>query len=211
MTEVLSRPPQDTHHFRRVAILFAGGPAPGANAVISTAATSFLRQGTEVIGMKHGYSSLADFSPAQPLMAGRDYVKIAPEFLKRTRSGQGIMLGTARTNPGRHVSSPAHLDDPERVRPLANVYAGLRSLGVEALISIGGDDTLKTANKFKLFQDRLPAGELRIPVVHLPKTIDNDYMGIDFTFGYFTAVDTLGGEIRNLLYDAEASRGYFLC
>jgi len=211
MTEALSRPPQDTHHFRRVAILFAGGPAPGANAVISTAATSFLRQGTEVIGMKHGYSSLADFSPAQPLMTGRDYVKIAPEFLKRTRSGQGIMLGTARTNPGRHVSSPAHLDDPERVRPLANVYAGLRSLGVEALISIGGDDTLKTANKFKLFQDRLPAGELRIPVVHLPKTIDNDYMGIDFTFGYFTAVDTLGGEIRNLLYDAEASRGYFLC
>ncbi|MEX1075411.1 MAG: 6-phosphofructokinase [Pirellulales bacterium] len=211
MTEALSRPPQDTHHFRRVAILFAGGPAPGANAVISTAATSFLRQGTEVIGMKHGYSSLADFSPAQPLMAGRDYIKIAPEFLKRTRSGQGIMLGTARTNPGRHVSSPAHLDDPERVRPLANVYAGLRSLGVEALISIGGDDTLKTANKFKLFQDRLPAGELRIPVVHLPKTIDNDYMGIDFTFGYFTAVDTLGSEIRNLLYDAEASRGYFLC
>jgi 6-phosphofructokinase 1 len=54
-------------------------------------------------------------------------------------------------------------------------------------------------------------GTRRIPVVHLPKTIDNDYMGIDFTFGYFTAVDTLGGEIRNLLYDAEASRGYFVC
>jgi 6-phosphofructokinase 1 len=211
MTEPLSRAPQAAHHFRRVAILFAGGPAPGANAVISTAATSFMRQGTEVIGMKHGYSSLADFSPAQPLVAGRDYVKISPEFLKRTRSGQGIMLGTARTNPGKHVSSPAHLDDPERSRPLANVYAGLRSLGVEALISIGGDDTLKTANKFKMYQDRLPADAPRMPVVHLPKTIDNDYMGIDFTFGYFTAVDTLGGEIRNLLYDAEASRGYFLC
>ncbi|MBM4022290.1 MAG: 6-phosphofructokinase, partial [Planctomycetes bacterium] len=72
-------------------------------------------------------------------------------------------------------------------------------------------DTLKTANKFKMYQDRLPADAPRIPVVHLPKTIDNDYMGIDFTFGYFTAVDTLGGEIRNLLYDAEASRSYFLC
>jgi 6-phosphofructokinase len=211
MTESLSRPPKAAHHFRRVAILFAGGPAPGANAVISTAATSFLREGTEVIGMKHGYSSLADFSPAQPLAEGRDYVRIAPDFLKRTRSGQGILLGTARTNPGRNVSSPAHLDDPERVRPLRNVYEGLRSLGVEALISIGGDDTLKTANKFRLFQDRLPPGSPRIPVVHLPKTIDNDYMGIDFTFGYFTAVDTLGGEIRNLLYDAEASRGYFVC
>ena len=211
MPESLSRPPKAAHHFRRVAILFAGGPAPGANAVISTAATSFMREGTEVIGMKHGYSSLADYSPAKPLVEGRDYIKIVPEFLKRTRSGQGIMIGTARTNPGKHVSHPSHFDDPERVRPLANAYEGLRSLGVEALISIGGDDTLKTANKFKLYQDRLPAGSKRIPVVHLPKTIDNDYMGIDFTFGYFTAVDTLGGEIRNLLYDAEASRAYFLC
>jgi 6-phosphofructokinase 1 len=211
MSESLSRPPKAAHHFRRVAILFAGGPAPGANAVISTAATSFMREGTEVLGMKHGYSSLADYSPAKPLAEGRDYIKITPEFLKRTRSGQGIMIGTARTNPGKHVSHPSHLEDPQRVGPLKNAYEGLKSLGVEALISIGGDDTLKTANKFKLYQDRLPAGSKRIPVVHLPKTIDNDYMGIDFTFGYFTAVDTLGGEIRNLLYDAEASRAYFLC
>jgi len=211
MPESLSRPDRAVHHFRRVAILFAGGPAPGANAVISTAATSFMREGTEVIGMKHGYSSLADFTPANPLVEGRDYIKITPEFLKRTRSGQGIMIGTARTNPGKHVSHPSHLDDAERVQPLKNVYEGLRSLGVEALISIGGDDTLKTANKFKLYQDRLPADAKRIPVVHLPKTIDNDYMGIDFTFGYFTAVDTLANEIRNLLYDAEAGRTYYLC
>ena len=211
MPESLSRPSQAVHQFRRVAILFAGGPAPGANAVISTAATSFMRNGTEVIGMKHGYSSLADYSTAQPLVEGRDYIRVTPEFLKRTRSGQGIMIGTARTNPGKLVSSPANFDDPERVQPLKNVYEGLRSLGVEALISIGGDDTLKTANKFKLYQDRLPADAPRIPVVHLPKTIDNDYMGIDFTFGYFTAVDTLGAEIRNLLYDADASRAYFLC
>jgi 6-phosphofructokinase len=211
MSESLSRPPKGDHQFRRVAILFAGGPAPGANAVISTAATSFMRNGTEVVGMKHGYSSLADYSADKPLVQGRDYTVITPEFLKRTRSGQGIMLGTARTNPGKHVSAPAHFDDAKRVAPLKNVYEGLLSLGVEALISIGGDDTLKTANKFKMYQDRLPAGSKRIPVVHLPKTIDNDYMGIDFTFGYFTAVDTLGSEIRNLLYDAEAGRCYYLC
>jgi 6-phosphofructokinase len=211
MHETLARPPKATHQFRRVAILFAGGPAPGANAVISTAAISFLRNDTEVIGMKHGYSSLADFAAERPLVEGRDFVRVTPEFLKRSRSSQGILLGTARTNPGRMVSAPEHLDDPQRVAPLRAVYEGLRSLGVEALISIGGDDTLKTANKFKLFQDRLAAGSPRIPVVHLPKTIDNDYMGIDFTFGYFTAVDTLGSEIRNLLYDAEAGRTYFLC
>ena len=62
----------------------------------------------------------------------------------------------------------------------------------------------------KLFQDELPEGSRRIPVVHLPKTIDNDYLGIDFTFGFFTAVEFLAGEIRNLLYDAEASRAYFV-
>ena len=211
MSESLSRPPKGDHQFRRVAILFAGGPAPAANAVISTAATSFMRNGTEVIGMKHGYSSLADYSADKPLVQGRDYVLVTPEFLKRTRSAQGIMLGTARTNPGKHISSPTHFGDAERVAPLKNVYEGLVSLGVEALISIGGDDTLKTANKFKMYQDRLPEGSKRIPVVHLPKTIDNDYMGIDFTFGYFTAVDTLGGEIRNLLYDADAGRCYYLC
>ena len=49
-----------------------------------------------------------------------------------------------------------------------------------------------------------------MPVVHLPKTIDNDYKGIDFTFGYFTAVDTLATEIRNLLFDAEANHAYFV-
>jgi len=211
MHETLARPPKAVHQFRRVAILFAGGPAPGANAVISTAAISFLRNDTEVIGMKHGYSALAEFSAERPLVEGRDYVRVTPEFLKRSRSSQGILLGTARTNPGKMVSAPEHLDDPQRVAPLQAAYDGLRSLGVEALISIGGDDTLKTANKFRLFQDRLPAGSPRIPVVHLPKTIDNDYMGIDFTFGYFTAVDTLANEIRNLLYDAEAGRTYFLC
>src|SRR5262249_4886504 len=84
--------------------------------------------------------------------------------------------------------------------------------GVNALISIGGDDTLKTANKFQQFQEHLPQDHPhpRISVVHVPKTIDNDYLGIDFTFGYFTAVDTIAGEIRNLLADAESCRTYFL-
>jgi ATP-dependent phosphofructokinase / diphosphate-dependent phosphofructokinase len=131
-------------------------------------------------------------------------------MLRRTRNSQGIMIGTARTNPGRDVSHPDHLSDPKRTAALRKVHEGLASLGVDALISIGGDDTLKSANKFKLFQQHLPPETKRIPVVHLPKTIDNDYMGIDFTFGYFTAVETLASEIRNLLADAEACRSYYL-
>ena len=56
----------------------------------------------------------------------------------------------------------------------------------------------------------MPAGSKQIPVVHLPKTIDNDYFGIDFTFGFFTAVEFLSTEIRNLLYDAQANHAYFV-
>jgi 6-phosphofructokinase 1 len=206
----LSAPTKREHAFKRVAILFAGGPAPAANAVISTAANSFLRAGIEVYGILYGYSGLAEYSPEKPLEADKHYVKMSPQLLKRSRNSQGIIIGTARTNPGKMISAPAHLEDPQLSAPLRRVYEGLCSLGVDALISIGGDDTLKTANKFKMYQDRLPAGAKRIPVVHLPKTIDNDYMGIDFTFGYFTAVETLASEIRNLLADAEASRSYFL-
>ncbi|MFO0867629.1 MAG: 6-phosphofructokinase [Pirellulales bacterium] len=196
--------------FQKVAILFAGGPAPAANAVISTAAVSFIRHGVNVVGIRHGYSKLEKYSPDKPLVAGDDYLEMNHQILKRARNSQGIIIGTSRANPGKKISAPSHLDDVERRQPLQNVYDALRSIGVDALISIGGDDTLKTANKFKMFQDRLPATAVRIPVVHVPKTIDNDYHGIDFTFGYFTAVDTLGTEIRNLLYDAEASQAYFI-
>jgi len=206
----LSRPPHVDSNFRRIAILFAGGPAPAANAVISTGAVSFLRNGIEVVGCLNGYSHLVEYSPDHPLVEGRDYVLITHKLLRRTRNSQGIMIGTARSNPGKDVSHPDHLRDPVRTAKLRAVHEALVSLGVDALVSIGGDDTLKSANKFKLFQQHLPADAKRIPVVHLPKTIDNDYSGIDFTFGYFTAVETVASEIRNLLADAEANRIYFL-
>ena len=195
---------------RRIAILFAGGPAPAANAVISTCAASFLNHDIQVLGIKHGYSSLIDYSPDNPLQPGNDYIIVDEKVLKRTRNQRGIIIGTARANPGKHVSHPDHMHDEERVAPLKRVYEGLCSLEVDALVSIGGDDTLKTANKFKLYQDQLPDDAHRIPVVHLPKTIDNDYFGIDFTFGFFTAVEFLAEELRNLIHDAEAGRAYFL-
>ncbi len=206
----LAGPSRPVHNMRRAAILFAGGPAPAANAVISTAAVSFLRNDIEVIGIKYGYSNLIKYSPERPLEEGVDYVTLDHRSLSRSRNSQGIMIGTARANPGKDVSHPDHLNDPKLAAPLRRVYEGLISLGVDALVSIGGDDTLKTANKLKMFQDRLPHTDRKFPVVHLPKTIDNDYHGIDFTFGFFTAVETLAGEIRNLLHDAEANQAYFL-
>lgn len=208
MTEIYSSTPK--RQFKKVAILFSGGPAPAANAVISTAAASFLRRGTQVIGIRHGYSKLEKYDGSTPLVEDADYINLDQKALQRTRNTGGILMGTARANPGKSVSHPDHLKDAERTKRLRAVYDGLRSLGVEALISIGGDDTLKTANKFQLFQEHLPKDLPRLPVVHLPKTIDNDYFGIDFTFGYFTAVDVMANEIRNLLADAEANSAYFI-
>ena len=96
----MARPPRMRHNFHRVAILFAGGPAPAANAVISTAATAFLRNDIEVVGVLHGYSHLVEYSPEHPLVEGRDYVMVNHRMLGRTRNSQGILIGTARTNPG---------------------------------------------------------------------------------------------------------------
>jgi 6-phosphofructokinase 1 len=205
-----SHPTKQARTIRRVAILFAGGPAPAANAVISTAAASFRRHGIEVLGILHGYAHLVEFGPDRPMKEGRDYIVLNQTNLRRTRNTRGILIGTSRTNPAKEISHPAHFADPGRTGELRAVHQALASLEVDALVSIGGDDTLKTANKFKKFQDHLPPSEPRIAVVHVPKTIDNDYRGIDFTFGYFTAVETLANEIRNLLADAEGGRMYFL-
>src|SRR5687768_16729219 len=135
-TSPMASPPAAKHPFKRVAILFAGGPAPAANAVISTAATAFLRHNIEVVGVLHGYSHLVEFSPENPLKEGRDYVMLNNRMLGRTRNSHGILIGTARTNPGKDVSAPDHLDDPSRVKPLKTVYEALRSIGVDGLISI---------------------------------------------------------------------------
>src|SRR6188768_422636 len=137
MAGSLSAPSKKATSLKRVAILFAGGPAPAANAVISTAAAAFQRNDIEVLGILHGYSSLATYSPEKPLEEDTHYVRLRSNLLKRSRSSQGIMIGTARTNPGKDVSHPSHLDDPQLSAPLRRVHEALLSLGVDALISIG--------------------------------------------------------------------------
>ncbi|MDO4558591.1 MAG: 6-phosphofructokinase, partial [Planctomycetia bacterium] len=126
------------------------------------------------------------------------------------RNANGIMIGTARVNPGKLLKKPEDLRDPEKTAPMRRTWEALCSLGVDALISLGGDDTLTTAAKFKLWQDTLPEDAKRIRVVHLPKTIDNDYAGIDFTFGYFSAVEFLASECYNLLADARSTGTYYV-
>lgn len=210
MANTLSAPPTPKHSFKRVAILFSGGPAPAANAVISTAAACFGKAKIEAIGILNGYKNLMQYDAASGLKEGEHWIRLDAKTLHRTRNSQGIIIGTARANPGKLIGGPADLNDEEKTAPMMRTYQALVDLGIDGLISIGGDDTLKTANKFKLFQEKLPSGSKQIPVVHLPKTIDNDYFGIDFTFGFFTAVQFISTEIRNLIYDAQANHAYFV-
>ena len=196
---------------RRVGIVFAGGPAPGANSVIAAATMAFRRNGREVVGFMNGYSGLQDYDAEQrPLVEGTDYFVFQDHHLRGLRNARGILVGTSRANPGKAVRSRADLADPVKTAPLSRVHRGLRSLGVDALVSIGGDDTLKTANLLFEYQHQLPEGEKRVHIVHVPKTIDNDYRGIDFTFGFFTAVDFMGKELLNLRADAMATKSYFV-
>lgn len=196
---------------RRVGIVFSGGPAPSANAVIAAAATAFLEDGREVIGFLNGYSRLQEYdADKRPLVEGEDYFIFKESDLRGLRNERGIIVGTARANPGKPIKTPKDLKSPDATAGLRRVYDALTSLRVDALISIGGDDTLKTANFLHAFQEYLKPGEKRVRVVHLPKTIDNDYGGIDFTFGFFTAVDVMAKELLNIRADAMASGAYFI-
>jgi 6-phosphofructokinase 1 len=198
-------------NIQRVGILFSGGPAPAANAVIGAAASAFRRAGAEVIGILHGYGGLQAFdATSRPLVPEEDYHVIVDRDLWGLRSTRGILVGTGRANPGKSVRTYADLDDPLKSDKLRRTYDALVHLGIDALVSIGGDDTLRTANVFYEFQQRLPASAKRVRIVHVPKTIDNDYRGIDFTFGFFTAVDVMSNELLNLRADAMATSSYFI-
>ncbi|MEQ1503883.1 MAG: 6-phosphofructokinase [Myxococcota bacterium] len=196
---------------RRVGIVFSGGPAPAANAVIAAAGISFLEDGRDVVGFFHGYSNLAKYHPVTArLLPDEHYRAFTDRDLRGIRNERGIVIGTARANPGKAIRSAADLGDPDKTASLRSVYNALVDNQIDALISIGGDDTLKTANFLKLYQDALPKEAKRVRVVHLPKTIDNDYHGIDFTFGFFTSVDFMAKSVLNLAADAQATSGCFL-
>lgn len=201
----------DNSEIRRVGVIFSGGPAPAANAVIGAAGTCVRRSGRELVGIRHGYGGLQTYDPSKgPLIAEEHYHVFVDRDLQGLRNSRGVFVGTGRANPGKEVTSPADLEDPKKTARLAAVHRALADLEIDALISIGGDDTVKTANLLYEYQKRLPKGARHVRVVHVPKTIDNDYRGIDFTFGFFTAVDVMSKELLNLRADALATSSYFI-
>ncbi len=186
---------------KKVGILFSGGPAPSANAVISSVADTFIADNIPVIGIMRGYEFLQDFNKNYPKLRKDVHYGSITENITKIRNRTGIFLRTSRANPGKDIKTMDDLNDPVKNTRLRNIIDALEYLEIGALISIGGDDTLKTANFLWL---------MGFPVIHIPKTIDNDYYGIPWTFGYWTAVGTAQTILLNLKADAQATDSFFI-
>ena len=194
-----------------LAILHAGGPAPGGNRVIAAAAKFFLDRGVRVIGIKNGYEFVQNGKPF-PLAAGKHFIEITSEIASDAVDQNALVIRTSRANPGKEIETPKDLEDPGKTKLIRNVLDVFEMLRVGALVSIGGDDTLKTANfVYKISQRILTEDPDRLfqgAIVHVPKTIDNDYFGISWTFGFWTAAEAAGEAIRGFYDDAKATNCY---
>jgi len=187
---------------KKVGIVFSGGPAPSANAVISSACLSFINNRVPIIGFFHGFEFLENFDPLNRYSLIRDvHYKVLDSTISRIRNRRGVYLKTSRANPGKSITCKEDLNDPEKNKKLKNILKAFDSLDIGFLITIGGDDTLKTANYLSL---------MGLPVIHIPKTIDNDYYGISWTFGYWSAVQACKEAILNLKADCESTNVYFM-
>jgi ATP-dependent phosphofructokinase / diphosphate-dependent phosphofructokinase len=180
----------------RLGILCGGGPAPGMNSVISAATIEARNSGWDVVGILDGYSHLieGDASHVQPLDIGD---------VSRIHQTGGSILFTSRANPTvRDESAP----DPEwRLR---NALTALTELKIDALVTIGGDDTAFGATQ--IARAARAAGS-RLHVAHVPKTIDNDLplpAGMP-TFGFQTARHVGTALVSNLMTDAMTTKRWY--
>lgn len=160
----------------KIGILTGGGDAPGLNAVIRAVVIRGAKEGHEFIGIKDGWLGLLK----------KNTVVLKANKVRHIISKGGTILGTSRTNP---------LKNEEDKKKLLN---NIKALKLDALICIGGDDTLGVAAKLHTMK--------AVNVVGVPKTIDNDLSGTDFTFGFDTAVENVMDSIDKLKTTTEAHR-----
>src|SRR5207247_394725 len=157
----------------KIAISTGGGDAPGLNAVIRGAVLASLHRGWECVGIRRGYGGLLGEDRVVPLDANA--------VRGITHLGGTILGTTNRGDPFRWPTSRSGGASVERDRS-DELVAAFRTLEIDALIAIGGDGSLRIAQR--LFREK------GIAVVGVPKTIDNDVGGTVATFGFDTAVQT---------------------
>ncbi|MGQ0814594.1 MAG: 6-phosphofructokinase [Gemmatimonadota bacterium] len=170
----------------KIAINTGGGDAPGLNAVIRAAVLAALQRGWEVYGIRRGYGGLLGEDPV---------IRLDREAVRGIGHLGGTMLGT--TNRGNPFEIPVKNASGEitHVDRSDDVVANFNRHGLDALIAIGGDGSLRIADR--LYRKGLP-------IVAVPKTIDNDLAVTEVTFGFNTAVQTASEAIDKLHSTAES-------
>ncbi len=158
---------------RKIGVLTGGGDCPGLNAVIRAVVRASMQYDWEIIGIKNGWKGLID----------GEIVILTDYAVSGILPKGGTIIGTSRTNP---------FKKPEYVQ---KVEENIRRFGIDALVAIGGDDTLGVALKLH---------QRGIPIIGIPKTIDNDLSGTDYTFGFDTAVSIVTEAIDRLHTTAES-------
>jgi 6-phosphofructokinase 1 len=158
----------------RVGMLTGGGDCPGLNAVLRAAVRKGEQvYGDEVIGFRNGWRGVID----------GDFVSLTVERMRGTLPRGGTVIGSSRTNPYKQDDGPARVKET------------MESQRLDALIAIGGEDTLGVAHKL---------GQEGVSVVGVPKTIDNDLSATELTFGFDTSVQICVDAIDRLHTTAES-------
>jgi len=157
----------------KIGILTGGGDCPGLNPAIRAVVKKSVKSGYEVVGIRDGWKGLIELN----------YKNLSSETASGILHLGGTILGTSRTNPF------ATADGPQKV--IENIHR----IGLDALVAIGGDDTLGVA--YKLYGKG-------VNTIGIPKTIDNDLSATDFTFGFDSAVNIVMNALDNLRTTAES-------
>jgi ATP-dependent phosphofructokinase / diphosphate-dependent phosphofructokinase len=179
----------------RIGILTGGGDVPGLNPCIKAVVNRVAHEGHEVVGLRRGWAALLEHDPDDPGSAREWFLPLDPNVVRTIDRTGGTFLHTSRTNPSRvrPDAVPSHLAHrAEGEGPFDFTDHALRvveSLGIDVLIAIGGDDTLSYA---------LRMHDEGVPVVAIPKTMDNDVHGTDYCIGFSTAITRGVQFIHNL-------------
>ncbi len=179
----------------RIGVLTGGGDVPGLNAAIKAVVLRAAEQGHEVLGLRRGWAGLLHVDPDDPSSIGEYTQPMDATWVRTIDRTGGTILHTSRTHPGKVKADavPDFLEPPDGADPpydfTPHALRVLDALGVDVLIPIGGDDTLSYG---------LRLHEEGVPVIAIPKTMDNDVHGTDYCIGFSTAVTRGVQFIHNL-------------
>jgi 6-phosphofructokinase 1 len=179
----------------RIGILTGGGDVPGLNPCIKAFVNRVAHDGHEVVGLRRGWAALLHHDPADPASVAEWFQPLTPSTVRTIDRTGGTFLHTSRTNPSRvradevppHLAADATGDGPFDFT--THALRVVEELGIDTLVPIGGDDTLSYA---------LRMHEEGVPVIAIPKTMDNDVHGTDYCIGFSTAVTRGVQFIHNL-------------